>query len=210
MIAAANSKVAPIQFLHPTADGMHLASVAKIVGICFIGIGTAGISSPYVFMQAYSNTNNSPIYIAHNHANTLPQENAEKVQLIRDYFKVSITELAKIFEVSRQAIYEWMDGRSLSQENEEKLDRLFSAIAILNDDRLELSPQILRRKVDGEISIGEAIKTDKDVLALARSLKETLITETEQRRLISNKMLGTKSAPLDLGTYGAPHLNEDA
>ena len=58
-----------------------------------------------------------------------------------------MTELARTLNVSRQAIYDWQAGASITAENAEKLANLARATDVLAAERLTTSNEILRRRM---------------------------------------------------------------
>ncbi len=130
---------------------------------------------------------------------------AKDIAYIRETTNISLTELAKICGVSRQAVHEWIKGSSLSEKNAQYISDLAKAVDILRESKVEISPQTLRRKVSGGISILDAVQESK-AADLAMQLVDTLVRESEQRQRLASR-LGSRQ-PIPFVELGAPHLNE--
>ncbi len=134
---------------------------------------------------------------------------AENIAHIRQVTKISVTELARVCGVSRQAVHEWIKGGQLSTRNAERISELAQAIDVILASGVDASPQTLRRKVSGGMSILEAAQTDGKVVDLARQLVGTVARESEQRKRLAARLAGRQKPQLSSTEFGAPHLNED-
>ncbi len=56
---------------------------------------------------------------------------AESLAHVRAIFEPSITDLASLFGVSRQTIYNWQAGQAIAQQNEHRLEQLARAADII-------------------------------------------------------------------------------
>lgn len=133
---------------------------------------------------------------------------AEDIAHIRQATKISVTELARVCGVSRQAVHEWIKGGPLSKRNAERISELVQAVDVILESGVEASPQTLRRKVSGGMSILEAVQADGKVVDLARQLVGTLARESEQRKRLAARLAGRQKSQLSSTEFGTPHLNE--
>lgn len=201
-MAIANSSHLPvIQRSHEQAYDPRLRILTMV--------GTAGISTFDFFRNTFSGTNTFYVYVMPSDIKPeITHTTAGTLRLIKDGFKLSMVELAKIFNVSRQALYEWMDGSPLSNENLQKLDNLYSSLNILNDVEIQLSPQIIRRDINGAGSIIDAIKTNNDTSILAQQLKKILHVEANQRKELTQRFANRTLTSVDIHSYAAPSYSE--
>lgn len=172
--------------------------------------GTSGMGNLNLFKNISTRTNAIYFCITSEADNLLVTKNnsASSLQSIKDEFKLSMAELARVFDVSRQSIYEWMDGKPLSDENSLKLNKLYGALGILKDKDIELSPHIIRRNVNGLGSISDAIKQNSDALSLAQQLKPILMVESIQRTNLARRMSNRSEASTSISDYAAPAFFE--
>lgn len=134
---------------------------------------------------------------------------AEDISHIRQFTKISVTELAQVCGVSRQAVHEWIKGGPLSTRNAERISKLAQAVDVILESGVDALPQTLRRKVSGGMSILEAVQTDGNVVDLARQLVGTVARESEQRKRLAARLAGRQKPQLSSTEFGAPHLKEE-
>jgi DNA-binding transcriptional regulator YiaG len=134
---------------------------------------------------------------------------AEDIAHIRQTTKISVTELARVCGVSRQAVHEWIKGGPLSTKNAERISELAQAVDVVLASGVDASLQTLRRKVSGGMSILEAVQADGKVVNLARQFVDTLARESDQRKRLAARLTGRQKPQLSSTEFGTPHLNED-
>lgn len=176
--------------------------------------GTFGLLLP-ACVQASTATSNwsiNQIKVAASRtaAKSAASATAEDIAHIRQITKISVTELARVCGVSRQAVHEWIKGGPLSTRNAERISELAQAVDVILASGVDASPQSLRRKVSGGMSILDAVQADGKIVDLARQLVGTLARESEQRMRLAARLAGRQKPQLSSTEFGAPHLNEDA
>ena len=129
---------------------------------------------------------------------------------MRAVTKISVSELSRVFGVSRQAVHEWMKGSTLSLRNAQRLSGLAQATDVFLEAGIEASPQVFRRKIVGGPSIFEAVTESGNVVELARALVATLVRESQQRQRLAARLAGRSAPSVSAAEFGTPHLNEDA
>jgi DNA-binding transcriptional regulator YiaG len=134
---------------------------------------------------------------------------AKDIAHIRQFTKISVTELAQVCGVSRQAVHEWIKGGPLSTRNAERISKLAQAVDIFLASGVDALPQTLRRKVCGGMSILDAVQSDGKVVDLAQQLVGTVAREAEQRKRLAARLTDRQKPQLSSVEFGAPHLNED-
>jgi DNA-binding transcriptional regulator YiaG len=194
---------------HPSTIREHIGGRVLIYCVA----GTFGLLGP-AYVQASTATSNWTInQIEVDGSRTVvasPESaTAKEIAHIRQTTNISVTELAHVCGVSRQAVHEWIKGGPLSKKNAQRISELAQAVDVLLTSGNEASPQTLRRKVSGGMSILEAVQTDGNVVDLARQLVGTLARESEQRKRLTARLAGRQKQQLSSTEFGAPHLNED-
>ncbi len=175
--------------------------------------GTFGLLLP-AYVQASTATsswsiNQIEVVGSRTAAESTASATAEDIAHIRQVTKISVTELARVCGVSRQAVHEWIKGGPLSTGNAERISGLAQAVDVILASGVDASPQTLRRKVSGGMSILEAVQTGGKVVDLARQLVGTVARESEQRKRLAARLAGRQKPQLTSTEFGAPHLNED-
>lgn len=133
---------------------------------------------------------------------------AENLARIREILKPTITELAYLFGVSRQAVYDWQAGKPTAPENATKLDDLAKAADSLALVGIEGSSQVLRRKVAGGKSLLDVVREGGSAASAAQVLAQTLRREAKQREQLALRLAGRAKPNVPHDDYGVPMLNE--
>ena len=81
---------------------------------------------------------------------------------------------------------------------------------MLAESGLEITPQLLRRKIGLAPSLLDSVTQGADVVDLARKLTDTLIRESQQRERLALRLAGRKKSAHADSEFAVPHLAEDA
>lgn len=127
---------------------------------------------------------------------------AENLARIREILKPTITELANLFGVSRQAVYDWQAGKPLAQENAAKLDDLAKAADALAATGIDGSSQLLRRKIAGSKSLLDVVREGGSATSAAQVLAQTLVREAKQRERLALRLAGRAKPNVPHDDYG--------
>lgn len=115
---------------------------------------------------------------------------ARNIAHIRAVTKISVSELSRVFGVSRQVVHEWIKGGALLPRNALSLSALAQATDTFLEAGIDVTPQVFRRKVAGGPSILEAVRENGNVVELARTLASTLVRESQQRQRLAARLAG--------------------
>lgn len=194
----------------PSDLGSDLAG--RIMKYCVAG--TFGLLSP-MYLHASAATSNwtinqIEIHEAVDQAANNRSSSVRDLAHVREVLKISVTELARVFGVTRQAVHEWAKGGALSPVNAEKLSTLARAADVLAESGLEITPQLLRRKIGLAPSLLDSVTQGADVVDLARKLTDTLIRESQQRERLASRLAGRKKSAHADSEFAVPHIAEDA
>lgn len=191
------------------------SSMLEIIGgrvLVYCIAGTFGLLRPE-YVQASTSTSSWAI-------NQIEIDNSEPViadkvsaaakdlTFIRQTTNISVSELARVCGVSRQAVHDWINGGPVSPKNAQRISDLTRAIDILLVAGADTSPQSLRRKVAGNVSILDSVQSDGKAVDLAKQLVDTLKRESDQRKRLAERLAGRKPQLLS-ADFGAPHLIEN-
>lgn len=185
---------------------------SRIMKYCVAG--TFGLLSP-TYLHASAATSNWTINQIEIHAaaNPVASDRSSSVRdlaHVREVLKISVTELARVFGVTRQAVHEWVKGGALSPANAERLSILARAADVLAESGLEITPQLLRRKIGLAPSLLESVTQGGDIVDLAQILTETLAREAQQRERLASRLAGRKRIAQTEAEFAVPHFAEDA
>lgn len=133
---------------------------------------------------------------------------ADELDFIRSTTRLSVTELARVFSVTRQTVHDWCQGVPVARHNAQKLDKFAAAVAALLDAVGNVTVQDLRRTVRGGPSLLDTARVDGDVSTTALRLIEMLAREAAQRRRLGARFADRPPA-LEPSEFGKPHLKDD-
>jgi len=138
-----------------------------------------------------------------------PRTAAEALSYVRTTLKPAVTELATIFGVSRQAIYNWQAGEHISEGNQALLYELAAAA-----DRIVAHPLAgkvsAKRKLPGGKSLFEAVADGMPGVEAAGKLIAMAEKEGAQRAAMESRLKTRNRAAVDLASVGSPHLQDRA
>lgn len=138
------------------------------------------------------------------------QSSVKNLARIREIFKPTVTELANLFGVSRQAVYDWQAGKPIAPENSLRLGEFAQAAELLSTQRIQISSQALRRKVLGGQSLLDALRHGGPVLDTAAALAQVLDREAVQREKLTARLLGRQRPAVSVADVDNPMLDERA
>lgn len=139
-----------------------------------------------------------------------PRRPAQNLARIREFFRPTVTDLAALFGVSRQAIYNWQAGEPIAQQNEERLEQLAWAADFLDSQGIAEGSSSMRRKLTKGRSFFDLVREGQPATEVAAMLVSLIRKEAAQRAAISSRLAARARKPIDAGDIGAPHLDERA
>jgi transcriptional regulator with XRE-family HTH domain len=132
---------------------------------------------------------------------------ADNLARIRSILNPTMTELARVLNVSRQAIYDWQSGGSITAENAAKLADLARAADVFAAEGLTTTHQILRRQFAGR-SFFDKVRVGEPAEDAARLLLKIVRRELEQRQALANRLKGRTRPAISPDDIGTPHVSE--
>jgi transcriptional regulator with XRE-family HTH domain len=135
---------------------------------------------------------------------------AEGLSRIREIFKPTITEVAALFGVSRQTVYDWQSGKGISDRHADKLEEIANAADLFADSGLPFSTQIVRRKLAGGRTLFDLFREGGSAQEATHSLIKMIQHELEQRKALGARLANRKRPALDQADLGIPMLDEQA
>ena len=184
---------------------------------CYLAAGTMGVLTPQVVESLYARaTSVAPVHYNIKGARDdtaydveLERSPAENLARIREVLKPTMLELASLFGVSRQAVYDWQQGSQPVSQTAQRLAQLARVADVFAEAELSVDAKALRRQVAGGRTLLDAVSGGDDAESVARSLIGTLKREASQRERLQAQLAGRKRGPANPSDYGAPSLSED-
>lgn len=173
-----------------------------------LSVGTGGHSTSE-FFQARGEVGYRNPYIMLRSAETIsivgPTQN---LNLVIRVLQLSNTELARTLSVSRQTVYNWLEGENISLENAEKLANLASIAELFADFDDKKIKELLRRKLNGK-TVLELVAQGHSAATFAKQLISISAREESQRDRLAQRLQGKPIKENWLDQYAIPHLSEE-
>jgi transcriptional regulator with XRE-family HTH domain len=133
----------------------------------------------------------------------------EDIARAREVLKLTVTELATVVGVSRQAVYDWLSGKPVAVDNADKLSSLGRAADTI---AAEVPNPVfaLRRKLAGGKTFIEFVKGGGDAEYAAVTLVSMLRRESEQRDRLQARLAARKDRKIGSAVMGVPMHNEES
>lgn len=144
----------------------------------------------------------------HGSARRNTRTTAQCLAQIREVFKPSVTELATLFGVARQTVYNWQAGQPIAPENAARLEDIAAAADVLQEDGLAGQSHALRRPLPGGGTLFDRVRQGDSAAQAALALVEMLHHESAQREGFKARVADQKRQPVDTDELGLPFLNE--
>ena len=124
---------------------VRLVGWVATAGAALAGIGTGGeISLEHLRRSTEHALYASPTFeIVEVEQARTPSENLTR---IRNVLNPAISDLATTFGVSRQSVYNWLNGEPITDENAAKLQDLVQAVDVLAHEGMTVTAALLKRK----------------------------------------------------------------
>jgi transcriptional regulator with XRE-family HTH domain len=134
----------------------------------------------------------------------------ENIRRIRAVLIPTVTDLAGLLSVSRQAVYDWQAGKPIAAENLARLEELAKAADLLAIEGLRGTSQALRRRIRDGKNFFDLVKEGGSAESAARGLVQIVRTENNQREALRRRLAERKRPSREaFGEIGAPMLDEE-
>jgi transcriptional regulator with XRE-family HTH domain len=134
-------------------------------------------------------------YLQYDQSEEYTRNAYENLLHIREILSPSIAELASALGVSRQSIYNWINGEQIAEENSSKLQNIAQAADIISSARGLHKSTILKRKIANGKTFFELVKNGESPQNAADTLVQIHQRESIQRDHIKAQFADRKRTP---------------
>jgi transcriptional regulator with XRE-family HTH domain len=131
-----------------------------------------------------------------------------RIRLIQKVLAVSISDLASVLGVSRQAVYKWLSDGPVSDLNREKFEDLAAAANVLAPYAISQSLMLNRRRNIAGLSLVESLRSGASAQVWAEEVSKQLIQGQNQRKMMSQILASHNRSLPGLREMGVPILDE--
>ncbi|HAT1602168.1 helix-turn-helix domain-containing protein [Raoultella ornithinolytica] len=135
----------------------------------------------------------------------------EHLARIREVLKPAVSDLAAAFGVSRQTIYNWINGEQVADVNATKLADLAEAAEMLVEAGVTINASLLKRKFARGKSLMQVVQAGESASDAAKLMVHIHHREQAQREKIAARFANRKNSPAtaDFDMPEANDLSED-
>ncbi|MDP8566281.1 hypothetical protein [Methylophilus aquaticus] len=176
----------------PQAKTGNVTTFVKSCGLAYctiiasiVGLQTAGEISPRALTERSSHVRLN-VVVSRN-----PQEN---LKFIKSVFSPSILDLANTFDVSRQSIYNWLNGEQIADANLAKLANLTEAAEIFASSGIKLSSMILKSRLIHGKNLFQIVRDGGSAKYAANQIVTAQLRAEAQRSKVLDKFRNKKGA----------------
>ena len=184
-----------------TFSVIQLVGWLATVGAALAGIGTGGEISLEQLGRGTERVFHAPATFEVAQAEPVRTPN-EDLSRIREVLNPAISDLATTFGVSRQSIYNWLNGEPVAQENAAKLRDLAHAADVLAHAGAAVDAALLKRKFSKGRTLLQVALAGESVRDAALLLVQIHKRETSQRERMNarfaNRVKTSATADFDL------------
>jgi transcriptional regulator with XRE-family HTH domain len=195
----------------PAKAWVTVAVGALVVPMIGLGIGTGGAATLDYIRERGSMGYPYAQYESRHKAleafsSQMPVENIAR---IRSVLGCTVTDVAGMLGVSRQAIYDWQAGKAIAPENASRLSQLTRAANIIARESLALTPRVLRRPIRDGKNFFELVREGGSAEGEAGRLVEIVRGEARERETLKKRLAG-RARPVReaFEDIGSPMLEE--
>jgi len=138
-----------------------------------------------------------------------PAPYADLMQEVKSGFGRTMTRLPEVFGVSRQTLYNWLNGEMPKPAHQEKLRQLAEAARMFSTLGFKPTSPALDRTISRGKSLLQLLGEGEDGREAAKKLVRIVQRGNEAKAKL-DELLGGRKARLDASDMGTPSLDEDA
>jgi transcriptional regulator with XRE-family HTH domain len=120
---------------------------------------------------------------------------SEDLARIREVLSPAISDLATTFRVTRQSVYNWLNGEPVADENAAKLRDLAQAADVLAHEGIAVNAALLKRKFANGKTLMQVAQAGESARESALLLVQIHKHETEQRERMTTRFANRAKTP---------------
>lgn len=134
---------------------------------------------------------------------------SENLSRIREVLNPAVSDLATTFGVSRQSVYNWLNGEPVADENAAKLKDLAQAADVLAHEDVGINAALLKRKFANGRTLMQVAQGGESARDAALMLIQIYKRETVQRERMNARFANRAKTPVS-ADFDLPAFNDHA
>ena len=114
---------------------------------------------------------------------------SENLSRIREVLKPAVSDLATTFGVSRQSVYNWLNGDAVAEENAAKLQDLAQAADVLAQEGVGINAALLKRKFANGRTLMQVAQAGESARDAA-----VMLVQLHKREAVQRERMNTRFA----------------
>lgn len=181
-----------------------VAAKLKILG--YGAAGTGGIECTYTYRDRPGYTP----FVVIVEAESAPESSfADAMRVVQSGFGRTLSSLNEIFGVSRQTLYNWLNGEIPKEQHHHKLVQLTAAARVFSENGFKVTSNMLLRTVSGGKSFVQLIGAGADGAKTAENLIKIVQRGNKSQAALAEILGDRKAAKPIISDIGAPFFYED-
>lgn len=191
-----------------TSTIVRLAGWVTVAGVALTGIGTGGqLSLAHLQRSVQQAQHMVPVFeVAEVEQDRTPSENLSR---IREVLNPAVSDLATTFGVSRQSIYNWLNGEPVAGENAAKLQDLAQAADVLSHEGVGTNAALLKRRFANGQTLMQVAQAGESARDAALMLVQIHRRENLQRERMNARFANRAKTPAS-ADFDLPASNDHA
>lgn len=169
-------------------------------------VGTGGLASVQFIREAFGY---KPYEVQQPHQVIEEAPYAQLMRQVKSGFGRTMSRLPEVFGVSRQTLYNWLEGETPKAVHQERLRQLAEAAKVFTDLGIKPTTSMLNRTVAQGKTFLQLMASGAEGQETARKLIRIAQRSNVSRAKLDTLLAGRR-AKLSAADIGAPTLNEDA
>jgi hypothetical protein len=171
-----------------------------------LDLGTGGLAGEAFLTQSYG-YKPFQVLAATPPANDAPF--AKLMQQVKSGFGRTMSRLPEVFGVSRQTLYNWLDGETPKVSHQERIRQLAQAASVFSELGIKPTPLMLDRVITQGKSFLQLMADGADGNEVAKKLIRVTQRGNEARAKLNVILTGRKPKP-EAADFGSAALDESA
>lgn len=168
-------------------------------------VGTGGVASAQFVREAFGY---QPYEVLEQSQVVEEAPYAKLMRQVKSGFGRTMSRLPEVFGVSRQTLYNWLEGETPKAVHQERLRQLSEAAKVFADIGIRPTTPMLDRTVAQGKSFLQLLAAGADGQETAKKLIRIIQRGADSRAKLDSLLEG-RNAKLSASDIGAPALNED-
>jgi hypothetical protein len=134
---------------------------------------------------------------------------ADAMRVVQSGFGRTLSSLTEIFGVSRQTLYNWLNGEIPKEQHHSKLMQMAAAARVFSENGFKVTSNMLSRTVSEGKSFTQLIVAGADGAKTAEKLIKIIQRGNKSQAALSEILGDRKATKPIISDIGAPFFNED-